>query len=94
MKFKGQGYEMWDAWYLPDNEGVHVFHLKNQPTPWNVGHLYTNDLLHFEKKEDILQPLNEKDYPDDCLGKFTGCAYYDTKKKVSLSTVRGQVFKI
>ncbi len=78
MKYKGKDFNMWDAWYLNVGEVVHAFHLKSQPGEWNVGHVYTRDLLHFNKCEDILKPLGDKN-PQDCLGKFTGCAYTDRK---------------
>lgn len=39
-----------------------------------MGHVYTKDLLHFHKMRDVLETLPEEQYPDDCLGKFTGCA--------------------
>ena len=81
MKFKGNGFNMWDVWYVNVEGTVHAFHLKSQPGKWNVGHLKTKDLLHFEKCEDVLHPLDEEKYPDDCLGKYTGCAYYNEKDK-------------
>lgn len=75
MKYKGSYFEMWDAWYLNLNDTVHAFHLKNHAGEnWNVGHLRTQDLLHFQPLRDVLETLPEEQYPDDCLGKFTGCA--------------------
>ena len=75
MKYKGSYFNMWDAWYMNVNDTVHAFHLKNHPGEnWNVGHIYTEDLLHFKKMRDVLETLPEEKYPDDCLGKFTGCA--------------------
>ena len=79
MKFKGSGYDMWDAWYLPRGNTIHAFHLKSYPGRGsiNVGHLTTRDLVHFEKQPDVLPLLPEETHPDDCLGKYTGCAYYE-----------------
>ena len=75
MKYKGSYFNMWDAWYLNHGETVHAFHLKfHAGDNWNVGHVYTKDLLHFHKMRDVLETLPEEQYPDDCLGKFTGCA--------------------
>ena len=75
MKYKGTYFNMWDAWYLNVNDTVHAFHLKAHPGEnWNVGHIYTKDLLHFTKLRDVLETLPEEKYPDDCIGKFTGCA--------------------
>jgi len=75
MKYKGTYFNMWDAWYLNDNDTIHAFHLKShQGENWNVGHIYTKDLLHFKKLRDVLETLPEEKYPDDCLGKYTGCA--------------------
>ncbi|MBR7133640.1 MAG: family 43 glycosylhydrolase [Clostridia bacterium] len=75
MKYKGTYFNMWDAWYLNVNDNIHAFHLKSHPGEnWNVGHIYTKDLLHFTKMRDILETLPEEQYPDDCLGKYTGCA--------------------
>ena len=75
MKYKGSYFNMWDAWYLNHGETVHAFHLKSHAGDnWNVGHVYTKDLLHFHKMRDVLETLPEEQYPDDCLGKFTGCA--------------------
>ncbi len=75
MKYKGTYFKMWDAWYLNVNDTIHAFHLKaHDGECWNVGHIYTNDLLHFKRLRDVLEPLPEEKYPDDCLGKYTGCA--------------------
>ncbi len=75
MKCKGTYFNMWDAWYMNANDTIHAFHLKSHPGEnWNVGHVYTEDLLHFKKMRDVLETLPEEQYPDDCLGKFTGCA--------------------
>lgn len=74
MKYKGTYFNMWDTWYMNVNDRIHAFHLKNHPGDWNVGHIYTDDLLHFKKMRDVLEPLPEEQYPDDCIGKFTGCA--------------------
>ncbi len=75
MKYKGSYFNMWDAWFLNDHETIHAFHLKaHDGENWNVGHVYTEDLLHFKKMCDVLETLPEEKYPDDCLGKFTGCA--------------------
>lgn len=91
MKYKGIGFNMWDAWYLNVNNTIHAFYLKEQTGNWNVGHIYTEDLLHFNKMSDVLEPLPEDKYPDDCLGKYTGCAiqkddtyylYYTMRDKV------------
>ncbi len=92
MKYKGTYFEMWDTWYLNVNDTVHAFHLKNHPgDDWNVGHIYTDDLLHFKKMRDVLETLPEEKYPDDCIGKYTGCAvekdgtyylYYTMRDKV------------
>lgn len=75
MKYKGTYFNMWDAWYLNTNNTVHAFHLKSHAGEnWNIGHIYTDDLLHFKKMRDVLETLPEEQYPDDCLGKYTGCA--------------------
>lgn len=75
MKYKGKYFNMWDAWYLTDNDTVHAFHLKaHEGENWNVGHICTDDLLHFKPMRDVLETLPEEKYPEDCLGKFTGCA--------------------
>ncbi|MBE6768650.1 MAG: hypothetical protein E7549_07055 [Ruminococcaceae bacterium] len=77
MKYKGHKFNMWDAWYMNVHGTIHAFHLKAQPGHWNVGHVVTDDLLHFRPYPDVLPPLSEETNPDDCQGKFTGCAYYD-----------------
>lgn len=75
MKYKGSYFDMWDTWYLNVNDTIHGFHLKSHSGEnWNVGHVYTKDLLHFYKMRDILEILPKEKYPDDCLGKYTGCA--------------------
>lgn len=75
MKYKGTYFDMTDTWYLNVGGSVHGFHLKmHDGDDWNVGHICTDDLLHFHKLTDILNPLPEEEYPDDCLGKYTGCA--------------------
>ena len=81
MKYRPNDYKMWDAWFMNVNGTIHAFHLKNHPGLWNVGHAVTDDLLHFRKCDDILKPLPEQTHPDDCLGKYTGCAWYDEKSK-------------
>lgn len=77
MKYKGDTFNMWDTWYMNVDGRVHGFHLKEQPGDWSVGHVVTDDLLHFTPCPDILPPLSEETHPDDCLGKYTGCAYFD-----------------
>ena len=75
MKYKGTDYEMWDAWYLNVDDQIHGFHLKMQPdNRWNIGHVYTDDLLHFHACEDLLPPLFDDSNPADYYGKYTGCA--------------------
>ena len=81
MKYIPYDYKMWDAWFMNANGRVHAFHLKKQSGEWNIGHAVTDDLLHFTKCEDILKPLPEETHPDDCLGKFTGCAWYESNEK-------------
>lgn len=89
MKYKGTYFDMWDTWYLNDNGRVHGFHLKSHPgANWNVGHVYTDDLLHFKKMRDVLETLPEEQYPDDCLGKFTGCAVKKDGKYYVFYTMR------
>lgn len=80
MKYKGTYFDMWDAWYMKANGKIHGFHLKSHPGDnWNVGHVVTDDLLHFKTCRDILTPFSEETHPDDCKGKYTGSAYYDEK---------------
>lgn len=75
MKYKGSYFDMWDTWYLNVNDTIHAFHLKSHAgEDWNIGHIKSDDMLHFKKLRDVLEPLPEEEYPDDCLGKFTGCA--------------------
>lgn len=89
MKYKGTYYEMWDAWFMNVNGTIHGFHLKSHSgEDWNLGHVYTNDLLHFKKMRDVLETLPEEKYPDDCLGKFTGCAVEKDGKYYLFYTMR------
>lgn len=75
MKYKGTYFNMWDTWYLNVNNVIHGFHLKSHSGEnWNVGHVYTDDLLHWKRMRDVLEALPEEQYPEDCLGKYTGCA--------------------
>ena len=89
MKYKGTYFDMWDTWYLNDDGRIHGFHLKSHPgQDWNVGHICTDDLLHFKKMRDVLEALPEEQYPDDCLGKFTGCAVKKGGKYYLFYTMR------
>ena len=89
MKYKGSYFNMWDAWYMNVNDTIHAFHLKQHSGEnWNVGHVYTQDLLHFIKMRDVLEPLPESEYPDDCLGKYTGCAIEKDGKYYLYYTMR------
>ncbi len=89
MKYKGTYFDMWDTWYLNVNDTVHGFHLKaHSGENWNVGHVYTKDLLHFYKMRDVLETLPEDMYPDDCLGKYTGCAVEKDGKYYLYYTMR------
>lgn len=72
-KYTGQSCQMCDAWYLNVEERIHVFNLR-LPEGYSVGHAYTDDLLSFNICDDILPVLPEKDFPEDCLSKYTGCA--------------------
>lgn len=88
-KYKGTYFDMWDAWFLNDNDRIHAFHLKAHPgNDWNVGHIYTDDLLNFHKMRDVLETLPEEKYPQDCLGKFTGCAVKKDGKYYLYYTMR------
>lgn len=77
MKYKGYDYQMCDAWFLNDNDRIHIFNLKLPGSTENlsVAHSYTDDLVHFNKCSDILNPLYNDDLPDDYLDKWTGCGY-------------------
>jgi len=89
MKYKGTYFDMWDTWYLNVDDTVHGFHLKSHSGEnWNVGHIYTKDLLHFNKMRDVLETLPEEKYPDDCLGKYTGCAIEKDGKYYLYYTMR------
>lgn len=79
MKHRSTEGMMTDAWHLNHNDRIHYFHLKttedqsaNLPS---VGHLYTDDLLNFTVCDDILPVLPKEQYPEDCLPKYTGCAF-------------------
>lgn len=78
MKFRSPEGIMTDAWHLNHNDRIHYFHLKTDEQFKNlpsVGHLYTDDLLTFTVCDDILPILPEEEYPEDCLPKYTGCAF-------------------
>ena len=78
MKHRSTEGAMTDAWHLNHNDRIHYFHLKTDEQFKNlpgVGHLYTDDLLTFTVCDDILPILPEDQYPEDCLAKYTGCAF-------------------
>lgn len=77
MKYKGDTFQMWDTWFMNVHGTVHGFHLKALGYEGSIGHVVTRDLLHFTREEDVLPPLSAETHPDDCLGKYTGCAYYN-----------------
>ena len=74
MRYKGRDYNLWDTWYLNDAGVVHGFHLKLDGND-AVGHIVSTDLLHWKYCGDLLPKLDESQYPEDCLQKYTGCAF-------------------
>jgi len=79
MKHRSTEGMMTDAWHLNHKDRIHYFHLKTTIDQSgyipSVGHLYTDDLLTFTVCEDILHILPKEQYPEDCLPKYTGCAF-------------------
>ncbi len=75
MKYSGNDtWIMGDMWSLVVDDTLHGFHLKwGLGEDASVGHIYSDDLLHYTACEDILHPLSKEAYPDDCLMKWTGC---------------------
>ncbi len=75
MKYSGkEAWTMGDMWNLVKDDVFHGFHIKwGLGEDANLGHVSSKDLLHYTAHEDALKPLPEKDYPEDCLMKWTGC---------------------
>ncbi len=74
MKFKSDGnWTMGDMWGLVTDDVFHGIHIKWSDTETPLGHICSSDLLHYTALDDVLHPLPEDKYPNDCLMKFTGC---------------------
>jgi beta-fructofuranosidase len=95
MKYRGIETNMWDAWFININGRVHAFHLQ-LPGSGNslpedekhaVGHIYSDDLIHWTRCPSILYPLNEID-EKDYQQKFTGCAAEIEGKYLIFYTMR------
>ena len=69
MKYKGTNeWTFGDMWGLAVDgvfHGVHIkWSTKGIETP--LGHVVSDDLLHFTACDDVFYPLSEAEYPDDC----------------------------
>ena len=74
MKYHPQNDYMWDAWVVPHNEELHLFHLQTrisdgQPPEKGWGHAISRDLLHWEEKPAVLAATGT---PQDRLYRYTG----------------------
>ncbi|MHB1484932.1 MAG: glycoside hydrolase family protein [Saccharofermentanales bacterium] len=95
MKYKPAGTFMWDPWFINVEGRIHAFHLKLSSDDCSlppeerfaVGHIYSDDLIHWSALPSILPPLydlDEKDYHQ----KFTGCAAQIDGKYIVYYTMR------
>lgn len=95
MKYRGNQTNMWDAWFLNVEGRVHAFHLqlprKECTLPPEecqaVGHIYSDDLIHWTRCQSILPPLFDQD-ERDYHQKFTGCADQIDGKYIIYYTMR------
>lgn len=79
-KIKGLSGHMHDAWHLTVGKTVHTFHLQNGPQLLPVGHISSEDLIHWRHHPDCLPPMYDDNIPDDYYEKWTGCSYPMPKK--------------
>lgn len=74
MRYRGKdGWSVGDMWGLEVNGVFHGIHIKWSDHETPLGHIRSEDLLHFTACEDVFYPLPEEEYPNDCLMKYTGC---------------------
>jgi len=89
---------MWDPWFINVDGRVHAFHLKLTDDSctlppeerYSVGHIYSDDLIHWTVCPSILPPLYDLD-ENDYQQKFTGCADQIDGKYIVFYTMRDKV---
>ena len=84
---------VWDAWYLPVGEKIHVFHLQIAP-PFHfsnfepMAHAVSTNLLDWQGMPDILTPGDECP-PKENRQCWTGCALWHDNRCWLFYTMRG-----
>lgn len=95
MNYSPRGLYVWDAWYMPRANEVHVYHLqRNRPgadvppgvEDW-LGHAVSRDLVHWEERPPAFGPAAGNP-ADDCQP-WTGCALWHDGKGYLYYTMRG-----
>ncbi len=52
----GEGERLWDSWLFGWEERVHLFYLASQGGRFAVGHAVSDDLVHWQRLEDLIVP--------------------------------------
>lgn len=97
MNYSPRHMQIWDAWYMPVGDTIHMYHLQRwrEPLPagadrglhdW-LGHSVTKNLLDWEERCAAFGP--DRDNPDDDLQSWTGCAVWHNDQAHLFYTMRG-----
>jgi hypothetical protein len=93
MNYSPKGMYIWDAWYMPAPDGLHMYHLQRgrnseaEARHDSLGHSFTTDLIDWEERPVCLPP--DRNNPlDDCQA-WTGSAVWHEGKGYLYYTMRG-----
>mgnify|MGYP006291518829 CR=1 FL=1 len=95
MNYAPNGLYVWDAWCMPKDDEVHVYHLqRNRPgaevedgLQERLGHAVSRDLVHWEERTPAFGP--DPDNPHDDRQPWTGCALWHEGQGHLFYTMRG-----
>ena len=97
MNYSPKGMYVWDAWYMPLGDQIHMYHLQKSrtgpddpkgPQAW-LGHAVTSNLIDWEECSHAFGPD-----PDNChddIRPYTGCTVWYEGKGYLFYTMRGSI---
>ena len=93
MNYSPKNLYVWDAWCMPVEDGVHLYHLQRARNEAGksrealLGHAFSRDLIHWEELAEAFGPDDKR--TDDDRQPWTGCALYHDKCAYLFYTMRG-----